>query len=189
MPNHLFSGVLTLLALQLSAMAAEVVAPRCQTTCGNVSSPYPFCFSTGCFLPGFNLSCNNPTRLLMGDGASGVFHHNATTRIIRSASRSVISMRNNVKPGTWGLSGNRSEPFCRRRPPSNMSTVPVLVARAYFGTVQDDMDSPFSGGETCWCSRGYYGEPYLHGCQGTNQSITVYSVCQWHYSVLFLIVW
>ncbi|KAF8694505.1 hypothetical protein HU200_038251 [Digitaria exilis] len=114
--------------------------------CGNVSSPaYPFGFSaTGCFISGFNLSCgdrgrnNTPMRLLMGDGATGVFHHNATT-------------------WTW-----------------NLWTAPLEVTWDR-GTVQDkisshcfciDVESPFSGGDTSWCSTGYYGAPYLSGCQG-----------------------
>ncbi|KAJ3709320.1 hypothetical protein LUZ61_013025 [Rhynchospora tenuis] len=33
--------------------------PGCNDTCGAVSIPYPFGFSPGCYLPGFNLSCSN----------------------------------------------------------------------------------------------------------------------------------
>ncbi|XP_044321049.1 wall-associated receptor kinase 3-like [Triticum aestivum] len=72
----------TLLLLLLPALAATAPAPAaapmigmpdCDTTCGNVSVPYPFgvgpprCYHS----PGFNLSCDrrsDPPWLLLGDG-------------------------------------------------------------------------------------------------------------------------
>ncbi|KAL6842848.1 hypothetical protein ACP4OV_027161 [Aristida adscensionis] len=45
--------------------------PECNTTCGNVSVPYPFGINPRCAMPGFNLTCDtssNTPRLLLGNG-------------------------------------------------------------------------------------------------------------------------
>ncbi|CAN6371699.1 unnamed protein product [Urochloa humidicola] len=69
--------VLALLALLLQLTAAAPppalgLHDYCNTTCGNVSVPYPFGITPGCHLPGFKLTCNTsgrgPPRLLLGDG-------------------------------------------------------------------------------------------------------------------------
>ncbi|TVT98770.1 hypothetical protein EJB05_09937, partial [Eragrostis curvula] len=65
--------------------------PNCNTTCGDVHVPYPFGFGpSGCYLPGFNLTCDachKPPRLLLGGGNStfqvdGIFLNNFTVRVI-----------------------------------------------------------------------------------------------------------
>ncbi|XP_037451330.1 wall-associated receptor kinase 5-like [Triticum dicoccoides] len=52
--------------------------PGCDTSCGNVSVPYPFGMGPSrCYRPGFKLTCDNdgskPPRLLLGDGSAGTF--------------------------------------------------------------------------------------------------------------------
>ncbi|KAL6906242.1 hypothetical protein ACP4OV_003843 [Aristida adscensionis] len=71
------AAVVVLLALLASAAAraaapgaeAPIALPGCPTSCGNVSVPYPFGFSPGCYWPGLNLTCDTtrrPPRLLLG---------------------------------------------------------------------------------------------------------------------------
>ncbi|CAL4992732.1 unnamed protein product [Urochloa decumbens] len=119
-------SVLTLLAtaaLVLAVAVAEAVPAPPPTTCGGVTVPYPFGISAGCFLPGFNLTCddrshNRPARLLLpGDGSAasvqitGIFLHNATMRVLHAASINLTSVRHTPAIGTLGLPGNGSEPF------------------------------------------------------------------------------
>ncbi|TVT98769.1 hypothetical protein EJB05_55907, partial [Eragrostis curvula] len=84
-------------ALQLSAAAAPpapIGLPGCNTTCGNVSVPYPFGFGPSrCYREGFNLTCDTTShgspRLLLGDRSLRVvdiFTNNATVRVLRDGS-------------------------------------------------------------------------------------------------------
>lgn len=52
---------------------APIGLPNCNTTCGDVSVPYPFGISAGCYWPGFNLTCNtsyNPPRLFLDNNGT-----------------------------------------------------------------------------------------------------------------------
>lgn len=70
----LFLAVAAALLLLRPAAGAEVIGmPGCETSCGNMSVPYPFGMGPSyCYhSPGFNLTCDrssNPPRLLLGDG-------------------------------------------------------------------------------------------------------------------------
>ncbi|CAL4992735.1 unnamed protein product [Urochloa decumbens] len=103
--------VAPLLALHLLAAAAAVPPPPmglpgCPTRCGNMTVPYPFGIISGCFLPGFNLTCDrdrNPPRLLLGDGTTSIevtsiFLQNATIRVVTQAIIAEPSINS-----TWGL--------------------------------------------------------------------------------------
>uniref|UniRef100_A0A453LNB7 EGF-like domain-containing protein n=1 Tax=Aegilops tauschii subsp. strangulata TaxID=200361 RepID=A0A453LNB7_AEGTS len=76
-PLYSTAAALLLILLPLSAGAAPAPAqigmPGCDTSCGNLSVPYPFGMGPSrCYhSPGFNLTCDrssNPPRLLVGDG-------------------------------------------------------------------------------------------------------------------------
>ncbi|OEL22802.1 hypothetical protein BAE44_0016179 [Dichanthelium oligosanthes] len=80
----------TLVSSQLlPAVAAQIGLPGCPTSCGNVSVPYPFGISPGCYMEGFNLTCDrssSPPRLLLGNGTLQVVVdvslHNSTVRVL-----------------------------------------------------------------------------------------------------------
>jgi hypothetical protein len=64
----LFSAALVAISTQQSAIAQPPAAPRpitlpgCPDKCGDVSIPYPFGTQAGCFLPGFEIVCNDTFR-------------------------------------------------------------------------------------------------------------------------------
>jgi hypothetical protein len=80
------------IALQLSAAAATapIGQPGCNTTCGEVSVPYPFGYGPSrCYWPGLKLTCDtshHPPRLLLGDGTrvTAIFLGNSTVRVVRT---------------------------------------------------------------------------------------------------------
>lgn len=71
------AAALLLVLHLISSIAAQVgssgPAPECPTTCGDVIVPYPFGTRAGCFLPGFNLTCDQtrqPPKLLFGEDST-----------------------------------------------------------------------------------------------------------------------
>nr|CAB3491729.1 unnamed protein product [Digitaria exilis] len=82
--------------------------PGCPTKCGNLTVPYPFGISANCSLPGFNLTCDSKSRLLLGDGVTGmqvtdIFLQNASLRVISHAIISEPDMQFLSINKTWGL--------------------------------------------------------------------------------------
>ncbi|TVU06731.1 hypothetical protein EJB05_49959, partial [Eragrostis curvula] len=94
--------------LPASVASTSIGLPNCNTTCGDVSVPYPFGLSPGCYMPGFDLTCDrsrNPPRLLLGDGdlrVTEISLWNATVRVNGTAIRMVNATASSVvSEGKW----------------------------------------------------------------------------------------
>jgi hypothetical protein len=87
--TNLVAAVLVLLALQLPTAAAGE-PDNCTRTCGDVSVPYPFGITGSaddCYWPGFNLTCVDDMKLLLGDGSLVVAQisvENSTVRVMHA---------------------------------------------------------------------------------------------------------
>uniref|UniRef100_A0ACD5ZF21 Uncharacterized protein n=1 Tax=Avena sativa TaxID=4498 RepID=A0ACD5ZF21_AVESA len=98
-PVAIFTRAAVLMSLLSAAGAAgapmrAIGMPGCETSCGDVSVPYPFGMgSARCFWPGFNLTCDatsKPPRLLLGYDSvlrvAKISLQNSTVRVIHSGS-------------------------------------------------------------------------------------------------------
>nr|CAB3452720.1 unnamed protein product [Digitaria exilis] len=106
------------LPLLLAADTADgkgpnVLAGNCTLTmCGDVVVPYPFGTTAGCYLLGYNLTCNTshaPPRLFLGDGTLQVVSislENSTVHVVGPEIHMVESVGDDiVANGTWGGQG------------------------------------------------------------------------------------
>ncbi|VAI21164.1 unnamed protein product [Triticum turgidum subsp. durum] len=112
-----------LLQLSLVAAAAAQVtgaAPGCPTICAGVSVPYPFGIREGCYLEGFNLTCDRTSgqeRLLIGGAGS-------TLEVMEiSLANSTVRVRNTA--GAVQLEGSRT---------------PITIGRPYYRVNFTGMD-------------------------------------------------
>nr|CAB3456436.1 unnamed protein product [Digitaria exilis] len=110
----LLTAALPSLLLPLAACGqgpSELLLPErnCTTMCGDMVVPYPFGTTAGCYLPGFNLTCNksqSPPRLSLGDGTLQVVSislENSTMRVVGPKIPMVVPVGNDTMAiGTWG---------------------------------------------------------------------------------------
>ncbi|RWW58196.1 hypothetical protein BHE74_00034971 [Ensete ventricosum] len=63
----MMSHKLLLLLLLLTATATMAFEQNCTRRCGSVGVPYPFGIEPGCYRDGFDLSCNNESKLYIGN--------------------------------------------------------------------------------------------------------------------------
>nr|CAB3456432.1 unnamed protein product [Digitaria exilis] len=104
--------VLLLLAADAAGgKGPSVLLPEgnCTTMCGDVVVPYPFGTTAGCYLPGFNLTCNTshePPLLFLGNGTLqvvGISLEKSTVHIVGPHIHMVESVGTDyVATGTWG---------------------------------------------------------------------------------------
>jgi hypothetical protein len=105
--------IATLLVVMAAAAAAPSPAPPviglpgCNTTCGDVSVPYPFGIQPGCFREGFNLTCDSSSGgLLLGDGSLrvvNIYPRNSTVRVLRNGSMVKGADDDNITSSSDGL--------------------------------------------------------------------------------------
>ncbi|KAM0925404.1 hypothetical protein ACQ4PT_004210 [Festuca glaucescens] len=78
--------------------------PGCNTTCGNVTVPYPL-GPPRCYLPGFNLTCDGSLNLLTGRHDRGGRMHvleNSTVRVMRK-SQGTVNLTSSGRRFRWRL--------------------------------------------------------------------------------------
>ncbi|KAF8654453.1 hypothetical protein HU200_061639 [Digitaria exilis] len=92
-----------------SQLPAVGLKANCTTTCGDVVVPYPFGITDGCYLLGYNLTCDTsytPPRLFLGNGVLQVVFislENATVRVLGPNIPIPEALHNeNVANSTWG---------------------------------------------------------------------------------------
>ncbi|KAJ1276022.1 hypothetical protein BS78_05G182000 [Paspalum vaginatum] len=77
LPTLLMILTATLMILATGAISGDqkppITLPGCPDMCGDISIPYPFGMKAGCFLPGFDVTCNNsfnPPRAFLNASAN-----------------------------------------------------------------------------------------------------------------------
>ncbi|CAO2208007.1 unnamed protein product [Urochloa humidicola] len=97
--------------LAVSAQPPQIGRPGCLTKCGNVSVPYPFGIGPGCYLKGFNLTCDmssSPPRLLLGNGTLQLVDISLDNSTVRALGPNVQldmtwdTFDHGTDYGTWG---------------------------------------------------------------------------------------
>ncbi|XP_072977786.1 wall-associated receptor kinase 2-like [Typha angustifolia] len=79
-------------AVTAAAAAGGVSLLGCQATCGNINFSYPFGIGQGCFLEGFNLTCDEisqPPKLFLGDGTIEVIDILMSLNTVRIKSKMI----------------------------------------------------------------------------------------------------
>ncbi|KAM0892077.1 hypothetical protein ACQ4PT_025975 [Festuca glaucescens] len=105
--------LLVLLPRPLGAVAGST--GNCTRHCGNISIPYPFGVEPGCYLDGFNLTCNrshHQPKLFLGDGTVQVLEisiPNATVRV--NSARVDILLGIKGANRTWGTGLGYAGPY------------------------------------------------------------------------------
>ncbi|CAM0947156.1 unnamed protein product [Alopecurus aequalis] len=109
MPIPIVTFIAMAALLQLAVAAAPIGMPGCNTTCGNVTVPYPFGMGPPrCYLPGFNLTCDSSLNLFTGRDARrgmhvvGIFLQNSTVRVVRK-SQGTVNLTSSGRLVRWRL--------------------------------------------------------------------------------------
>ncbi|GJN06043.1 hypothetical protein PR202_ga23728 [Eleusine coracana subsp. coracana] len=91
-----------LLVLQMISSSTSAQLGGCPTMCGNVSVPYPFGIGANCSLPGFDLTCDDRSRLLLGDKLQVVEISlaNSTVRVLDTSGAMNITLYHSGSGGT-----------------------------------------------------------------------------------------
>ncbi|KAL6656490.1 hypothetical protein ACP70R_007316 [Stipagrostis hirtigluma subsp. patula] len=102
-----FAALLLLAAAAPAVALAPVIGqPGCNTSCGDVSVPYPFGLGPArCYWPGFNLTCDTTGRLLLGDDTLqvvNIFPNKGTVHVIRTGSI-INESTGNFTSGSWNF--------------------------------------------------------------------------------------
>ncbi|KAL6656486.1 hypothetical protein ACP70R_007312 [Stipagrostis hirtigluma subsp. patula] len=115
--REIFRFILALLVAAAALTAADhavggrIALENCPASCGDVSVPFPFGISPGCYLPGFNLTCDashTPPRLLIGNGTLRVVEISIDNSTVRAHGPGIdMGVTLPVGPdveasGTWG---------------------------------------------------------------------------------------
>ncbi|SPT20447.1 unnamed protein product [Triticum aestivum] len=99
--------IVSLMFLQflVTALAAPIALPGCPETCGDITVPYPFGTRKGCFLQGFDLTCDqtrHPPKLsLGGDHGAEVVGISLPDGTVRIRTRILDTSSLQQLNGTW----------------------------------------------------------------------------------------